>query len=194
MIEKRKEFKFLLSNTEEKYFLANFGNELKVLHPNRLITSLYFDTVDFFLYKNSKLNDTNKMKIRIRAYNNEKVFFKEIKYNDGLGKRKIVNKENIKSFDEATHIFHKDLALIPAVFTSYRRKYFSFEDLRITVDKDIHFYNHKQRTLSKSRVNFQKTIVEFKLGNKTSDIEKYFFKNPEAFSKYQTAISKIYNL
>ena len=50
MIEKEKEFKFLLSNTEEKYFLANFGNELKVLHPNRLLHR-FISMVDFYLYK-----------------------------------------------------------------------------------------------------------------------------------------------
>lgn len=194
MIEKRKEYKFLLSSTNEKNFLSHFGKELKVLHPNRNITSLYFDTVDFFLYKNSNLQDTDKTKVRIRTYNNENIFFKEIKFNDSLGKRKIVTEENIKSFDEATHIVHNNLILKPAVFTSYNREYFLFEDLRITVDRDINFYNHKIRTLSSYRVNFPKIIIEFKLGKTTSDIEKYFFKNPEAFSKYQTAISNIYNL
>ena len=92
MIENRKEYKFVLNNNETKNFLTIFGDKLNVLHPSRTITSLYFDTVDYQLFNNSKLNDTNKMKVRIRTYNNDAKFYKEIKFNDGLGKRKMIQK------------------------------------------------------------------------------------------------------
>ena len=98
MIENRKEYKFVLNNNETKNFLTIFGDKLNVLHPSRTITSLYFDTVDYQLFNNSKLNDTNKMKVRIRTYNNDAKFYKEIKFNDGLGKRKMITDINISSF------------------------------------------------------------------------------------------------
>ena len=46
MIEKRKEYKFLLNTSQVGGFLQNFENKLIPL-PKRIITSLYFDTVDF---------------------------------------------------------------------------------------------------------------------------------------------------
>ena len=91
MIENRKEYKFVLNNNEIKNLLTIFGDKLNVLHPSRKITSLYFDTVDYRLFNNSKLFDTNKMKVRIRTYSNDNKFYKEIKLNDELGKRKMVN-------------------------------------------------------------------------------------------------------
>tara|TARA_Y100001958_G_C20963652_1_gene361456 strand:+ start:64 stop:654 length:591 start_codon:yes stop_codon:yes gene_type:complete len=194
MIENRKEYKFVLNSNETKNFLTIFGDKLNILHPNRTITSLYFDTVDFQLYKNSKLYDTNKMKVRIRTYSNEEKFYKEIKFNDGIGKRKIVTNINITSFDDIKELHEDKLILIPAVYTSYNREYYTFDDLRITVDSKISFSSHKIRSLSNSKTEFSKSIVEYKFGKNINEIEKYFFLNPVAFSKYQTAISKIYNL
>ena len=194
MIEKRKEYKFLLNNSQVGGFLQNFENKLMPLYPKRTITSLYFDTVDFFLFNNSRLNDTNKVKVRIRTYSNESNFFKEIKLNDSFGKRKIVENLKINSFDKAKKINYKNLILIPSVYTSYNREYYSFEDLRITVDNEIKFTSHKKRTLSKIENQFSKSVIEFKLGKESVDVERYFILNPVAFSKYQTAISNIYNL
>ena len=194
MIENRKEYKFVLNNNETKNFLTIFGDKLNVLHPSRTITSLYFDTVDYQLFNNSKLNDTNKMKVRIRTYNNDAKFYREIKFNDGLGKRKMITDINISSFNDIKELNEGKLSLIPAVYTSYNREYYIFDDLRITVDSKIKFSSHKARSLSNSKVEFSKSIVEYKLGNNINEIEKYFFLNPIAFSKYQTAISKIYNL
>src|SRR6056300_619603 len=99
MIEKRKEYKFVLNNNETKNLLSIFGNNLNVLYPSRIITSLYFDTVDYRLYNDSKLFDTNKMKVRIRTYSNDKKFYKEIKFNDEFGKRKQVTEIKAKSFN-----------------------------------------------------------------------------------------------
>ena len=176
MIEKRKEYKFVLNNNETKNLLSIFGNDLNVLYPSRIITSLYFDTVDYRLYNDSKLFDTNKMKVRIRTYSNDKKFYKEIKFNDLF------------------ELNERGLTLIPTVYTSYERNYYNFNDLRVTVDSKILFSSHKIRTLSNTKVEFSKSIVEYKLGKNVSEIEKYFYLNPVAFSKYQTAVSKIYNV
>ena len=100
---------------------------------------------------------------------------------------------NISSFNDIKELNEGKLSLIPAVYTSYNREYYIFDDLRITVDSKIKFSSHKARSLSNSK-EFSKSIVEYKLGNNINEIEKYFFLNPIAFSKYQTAISKIYNL
>ena len=193
MIEKRKEYKFVLNNNETKNLLSIFGNNLNVLYPSRIITSLYFDTVDYRLYNDSKLFDTNKMKVRIRTYSNDKKFYKEIKFNDEF-KRKQVTEIKAKSFNDLFELNERGLTLIPTVYTSYERNYYNFNDLRVTVDSKILFSSHKIRTLSNTKVEFSKSIVEYKLGKNVSEIEKYFYLNPVAFSKYQTAVSKIYNV
>ena len=113
MIENRKEYKFVLNNNEIKNLLTIFGDKLNVLHPSRKITSLYFDTVDYRLFNNSKLFDTNKMKVRIRTYNNDAKFYKEIKFNDGLGKRKMITDINISSFNDIKELNEGKLSLIP---------------------------------------------------------------------------------
>ena len=154
MIENRKEYKFVLNNNETKNFLTIFGDKLNVLHPSRTITSLYFDTVDYQLFNNSKLNDTNKMKVRIRTYNNDAKFYKEIKFNDGLGKRKMITDINISSFNDIKELNEGKLSLIPAVYTSYNREYYIFDDLRITVDSKIKFSSHKARSLATLKFNF----------------------------------------
>ena len=194
MIEKRKEYKFVLNNNETKNLLSIFGNDLNVLYPSRIITSLYFDTVDYRLYNDSKLFDTNKMKVRIRTYSNDKKFYKEIKFNDEFGKRKQVTEIKAKSFNDLFELNERGLTLIPTVYTSYERNYYNLNDLRVTVDSKILFSSHKIRTLSNTKVEFSKSIVEYKLGKNVSEIEKYFYLNPVAFSKYQTAVSKIYNV
>ena len=194
MIENRKEYKFVLNNNEIKNLLTIFGDKLNVLHPSRKITSLYFDTVDYRLFNNSKLFDTNKMKVRIRTYSNNNKFYKEIKFNDELGKRKLVTEIDATSFEDVKELTEGGLTLIPSVYTSYTRNYYIFNDLRITVDNKILFSSHKIRNLSKTKVEFSKSVVEYKLGENVSEIEKYFYLNPVAFSKYQTAVSEIYNI
>ena len=41
---------------------------------------------------------------------------------------------------------------------------------------------------------YDQNIVEYKLLNEDSDIEKYFLSNPIKFSKYDYGIQKIYNI
>ena len=140
---KRKEYKFLLNTSQVGGFLQNFENKLIPLYPKRIITSLYFDTVDFFLFNNARLHDTNKMKVRIRTYSNESRFFKEIKLNDSFGKRKIVENLKINSFDQANKINYKNLILLPSVYTSQSWILFIWR-LKITVDNEIKFTSHKR--------------------------------------------------
>ena len=66
--EFRKEYKFIVDNRKLDNFFNFYDNTLTNLYPNRKIVSLYFDTVDFKLYKKSLLNDVDKFKFRFRLY------------------------------------------------------------------------------------------------------------------------------
>ena len=194
MIDKRKEYKFVLKNHELENFLFNIRKKISVLYPTRQITSLYYDTYNFQLYKQSRDIDTNKMKVRVRKYGNENNYFKEIKLNDAHGKTKTIEELNISNFDDIKNIFERNMNLKPTVFTSYTRDYYQYEDVRITVDKSISFSNHKSRSLHEKKYFFPDSVVEYKMTNNSPDVEKSFFMNPVAFSKYQEAVSKIFYL
>lgn len=194
MIDKRKEYKFVLKNYELENFLFRIRKKINVLYPTRQITSLYFDTFDFLLYKQSRDIDSNKMKVRVRSYDNKNKYFKEIKFNDSEGKTKTIEELYISDFEDVKSIFERNMKLLPAVFTSYKRDYYQYEDIRLTVDKSISFLNHKSRSLHQKSYLFPDSVVECKMATESPDVEKSFFMNPVAFSKYQEAISKIYNL
>ena len=194
MIDQRKEYKFVLKNNELENFLFSIRNKINVLYPTRQIASLYYDTFDFLLYKKSRDIDTNKMKVRVRKYGNKNQYFKEIKLNDSEGKTKIIEELNISHFEEAKYISERNLNLLPAVFTSYTRDYYQYGDIRLTIDKSIFFSNHTSRSLHKTSYLFPDSVVEYKMASGLPNVEKSFLMNPVAFSKYQEAISKIYNV
>ena len=194
MIDKRKEYKFVLKNYELENFLFSIRKKINVLYPTRQITSLYFDTFDFLLYKQSRDIDSNKMKVRVRSYDNKNKYFKEIKFNDFEGKTKTIEELYTSDFEDVKSIFERNMTLLPAVFTSYKRDYYQYEDIRLTVDKSISFLSHKSRSLHQKSYLFPDSVVEYKMATESPDVEKSFFMNPVAFSKYQDAISKIYNL
>ena len=66
----------------------------------------------------------------------------------------------------------------------------------MTVDKNIKFSSHKFRTKVQKSMVLNFNILEFKLLDvgESLDIEKNFFKNPQGFSKFRTAVGEIYNI
>ena len=63
-METRKEYKFLLSNNELLKLSKIFQSKLSSIHPEREISSLYMDTIDLKLFKDSQLFDVDKIKFR----------------------------------------------------------------------------------------------------------------------------------
>ena len=85
----RKEIKYSYSINEIKLvkeFLLKKG--MKNLFPRRVINSCYFDTTDFELYRISIEDSLPKKKIRIRWYEKNNKFLKEIKITSIEGRYK----------------------------------------------------------------------------------------------------------
>ena len=74
------------------------------------------------------------------------------------------------------------------------RKYYSFKNVRITIDDNIIFISTKNRTFNKVQMGFDKIIVEFKLFDSNPDIESSFISNPIAYSKFINGMEVVYNL
>ena len=192
MKSKRKELKIVMSNIERDNFLQT---KLEKIHNSRIITSLYFDTEDFYLYKQSKNTDVDKFKIRFRKYSNSKTIFKEFKFNHFDSKYKEVQETEFNSLEEIKCLFYKSYKLIPSIYVSYERDYYLYKDTRITVDKNLFFKTHELRSLQTNEYSAENlNIVEYKLFNEILDIEKYIKPNTEKFSKYEYGIKKIYRI
>ena len=191
----RKELKLSLSNGELYDLIYFFEPKLEQLHISRKITSRYFDTNDFKLYKDSINYDVDKFKFRFRQYSDSKKIFKEIKENTKLGKYKEVEETAYRSFDEVNSFVYKDLNLFPSLEVEYIRDYYKLENVRITIDKKIKFTNTLNRSSQLINLGLYKNIVEFKILNlDNTEIEKTIPYNTINFSKYVYGVQKIYNL
>ena len=193
----RKEYKFVLENKEVLNFFKFYSKTIKKLHPKRKIISLYFDTPDFQLYKNSILNDVDKTKIRFRQYPQKNSnIYKEIKINSQNGKEKLSELTEYSKLSAIKNVVHENSQLTPVIYIEYDREYFEVENsIRVTIDNNIYYSPPKNRSLFSKKITEDKTIVEFKLLDKSfTDVEKLFFKNPQAFSKFTNGMQKIYAL
>ncbi len=191
-VEYRKEYKRILNHHELNNFFIKYSSDLNEIYEPRTIKSLYFDTIDFSLFKSSLFNDASSIKLRIRTYSNSKKFFKEIKTNNFAGKFKSINELSINSFNEVEKIFLKNKTLYPLLYTEYKRRYFSFKECRVTLDTNISFLPHEYRGNSYSVKHYHNNIVEYKALGNNYDIEKYIDINPVAFSKFKSGVQKIY--
>ncbi len=193
--ETRKEYKRTVNVSQIISFFKKNKSKLTEIYEPRIITSLYFDTVDFGLYKSSIEKDVDTYKARIRTYSNNNNFYKEIKKNMFSGKSKSIEQLDINSFGEISNIYRNGNSLYPTLFTKYKRRYFNFDNnCRVTLDSNIYFISHQFRTPSKVKICYPKEIIEFKQLNENFNIEKYIDKNPVAFSKYKYGVSKIYGI
>ena len=79
MNEVRKEYKFVYSNSQLIKFFDFYNHNIEKIFPNRVVHSLYLDTMNFKLYYQSLDNDAEKEKLRYRMYNNSNSLYFEIK-------------------------------------------------------------------------------------------------------------------
>tara|TARA_Y100001970_G_C14244719_1_gene867313 strand:- start:2929 stop:3528 length:600 start_codon:yes stop_codon:yes gene_type:complete len=193
-LETRKEYKFIFSNNQINQIFSQFNSKLKILHPQRTIESIYLDTIDFELYKKSIFLDVDKFKVRYRKYPDSSDIYFEAKHNTKNGKFKEKILSELNSFDEIKNVLYRGYHLEKSLVVSYLRSYYFFRNLRITIDQNLSFKGTKNRLQNNFEQKYDKNIVEYKLLNEDSDIEKYFLSNPVKFSKYDYGIEKIYNI
>lgn len=194
-MEARKEYKFVLNSYELQNFLQIIDKSQEPLFNQRSIDSLYMDTVGYKLYKDSNSNDVDKFKVRYRQYDKKGSIFLETKYNKSTGRyKKSVEIKKYVNLDEVNNFFYHNLSLMPALKVSYTRNYIKYKNTRITIDKNLKFTSCKERTRASYSYESNLIVVEYKLLNNDSNIEKNFFKNPVSFSKYNYGLGKVYSI
>lgn len=192
MIEYRKEYKIIFSRRELGE-IFNFYQGIETIYQPRNISSVYMDTKKFDIYRENLFNDAEKSKLRFRQYNEEGQVYKEIKVSNLFGKSKLVEKTDFKSLDDIKEYWYQDRPVYPTSLISYKREYFKFKNLRITIDSEISYLSTTLHSLINKSIEKNICILEIKLLNeKDMDVEKYFYKQPEAFSKYIDSIKLLY--
>ena len=138
----RKELKYKMNRhemAEMKSFLLELG--MYELHPSRIINSCYYDTNDMSSFFDSEEGVLPRKKIRVRWYDNDLIFTKEVKISSIEGRYKLSDEVPfIRNHYEATHQTYYDNlygSIYPTMLVSYEREYFFLNQMRITFDKNI---------------------------------------------------------
>ena len=189
----RKEKKFRLS-TSDMLKLKNdlFKTGMTTLHEPRIVNSCYFDTQHLTLYHESEEGVLPRKKIRIRWYNNDKIFSKETKISSIEGRYKFSKKssfitsikelKNLKFFDNNYGTLH------PRLIVKYDRSYYLFNNLRITFDRNISYNDLKSNSTLTYHDN--ECVMEVKVPIQCNDdyIEKIIKYPTTRFSKYSRGL------
>ena len=185
----RKEKKFCLNNNnlyEVKNDLLSLG--MKNLYPKRTINSIYFDSYNYIFCKDSEDGILPRKKVRVRWYNDEYSFFKEVKLSSIEGRFKYIDKmQDINSIDNLLQTSFFDYAygsISPSLLVTYEREYYSLQFMRITFDKNISYQN--LRSNIKLNISDDFNVMEIKTSiNCEDDYINQFVSNPVVrFSKY----------
>ncbi len=191
---KRYEIKFDIS--EYNMFKIIRDYKLKHLYPQRTIQSFYFDTIDYNYFIESEEGQTPRKKIRLRTYNNKKIYSLEIKFTNAYHRKKIVIKNFTYNYNNLLLQLKKlniNELIHPKLLVSYRRYYFSSTIGSVTIDKNINYQkiNNNLKT-SSGKINDHKTILELKINENNFDkfkALKFFNFQESRNSKYCNGIN-----
>ena len=185
----RKEKKFQLSYSEVSEIKKKFFSIGMIeLYPSRVINSIYFDNKELRLFRDSEEGVVPRKKIRIRWYENDKKFTKEVKISSIEGRYKhkepfnfsnsIIDFTNLSIFDQQYGI------LSPLLNVKYEREYYSLKNIRITFDRNISYSDLQHKINPKYNDNM--CVMEIKAPVECSDdyIGEIFHNPTSRFSKY----------
>ena len=212
MNDSRIEKKFVLGKYKED-FLTRFLliNGFTKHFDNRIINSIYLDTINFDFAKDNINGVSERKKIRLRWYddNLNKIFIeqknkKNFKVWKNIEEIKPTNikKNLIKNLEDyfKNNNFSK-LANFNYNFvlkTNYKRGYWISDDknIRATIDTDINASSCKDM---KNVINLSETILEFKFSPKYENYFRSFFNNKsyqlrgKKYSKYIRSFTALEN-
>lgn len=188
-LEKRIEEKLVFQTNEKGKILKKlFSDGFEYIFPQREICSVYFENINFGIYKDSVDGVVPRKKIRVREKFNKLYLEKKIKTREGKFKTsKSVSSIPEKVFDESYGIVKKICKI------KYNRLYLGNEVIRLTLDSNLYFEN-----LINNRADIMNNIIilEYKILNEFNNSENYISSNKELnsfkFSKYEQAIEKLF--
>jgi len=207
----RYEIKFVLDNaklSEAMQWLYNKTTANKT-YDNRTVNSIYFDDVESSSVRDNLAGITQRKKLRLRWYGNQKnslpIF--EVKTKNGrLGYKTSYSINSIKNNlmelnadqitskcikELATHNIIFDKHLVPTLQVNYEREYYeTHENIRITIDHDIQFSDTQIHTIlnENSSFSYPFNIMEIKFEPSMKEAVAKLIKpmhiTPKRHSKY----------
>ena len=189
----RKEKKFRVTMNDFHKFQGHLHQQgMKTLFVLCLITSVYFDTADLNMFNDSEEGVLPRKKVRIRWYDDNKLFTLENKTSSIEGRFKVTSKlENNISESELLTKKRMDAQyghIQPTLKVSYKRSYYVFNEMRMTFDKDICYQNLKYA--DKRKYHDPERVIEIKIpANCPDDFVETLIPFPTArFSKYSRGL------
>ncbi len=213
----RYERKFIvdLNKFEIEHLIKHHPAMFSEIFYERNVNNVYFDSEDLTNYHENLSGDAKRLKIRIRWYGDlfglikKPILELKIKENE-LGRKlsyplKSFNFDRSFTFEYLQEILNKSNLpewLIenlkiqrPRLLNSYKRKYFSSNKFRITLDRDLKFFKMRNRNNLFQERNLNINIVEIKYPYECyEDIERITNKFPFrliAISKYVTGVELV---
>tara|TARA_B100000787_G_C16098929_1_gene252518 strand:- start:90 stop:701 length:612 start_codon:yes stop_codon:yes gene_type:complete len=201
----RNEIKYILSKFETQFFLKKIN--AKPSFPPRHIYSLYYDSKSLKNFTDSEEGTVPRSKWRVRCYSNS---FNDKKNVNNIFCNNLIieKKETFEKHRTKKRIFLKNIFLEkasslikivskqdlnPNIFVTYYRNYYTLDDdIRITVDMNIKFFQLRSNIIVNERKSKDIIVEEKKsvystnntvfdlIGDKHSRNSKYC----EALKKY----------
>lgn len=197
----RTENKFILSKKKLFVFKQWLNqNKYSILFEKRYINSIYFDSKNFMIYRDSIEGTTPRKKIRIRTYSDfffhkNNKFNLEIKISSTEGRYK-----KTKELNDGINTFligyndNQYGMCFPVLNVTYEREYFIRDNSRITIDTNIKYSSINGRVKSNYSYYEDNYVVENKLtNNDKNEMLEFFPFSQGRFSKYCNGIEKVYS-
>ncbi len=172
--------------------------EAQKIYDQRTIFSTYYDNDFFSSYKNSEEGVVPRKKIRLRSYNSlshgENSKF-ELKISSQENRFKISKKikdvNKLENYLNSGYLDKTYGVCKPVINVFYKREYYQLKDCRITVDKDIKYWNYK-KNINKFDEPF--SVVEFKspIDDEINLENNLLFNLTSRFSKYCRGMNKVF--
>jgi len=153
------------------------------IYNERIVNSIYYDTDNFYLAKETQGGLSFRYKVRLRYYGDEtninnpkleiklRIANKGKKYIFDINKKELFESSfrlpSLININQLPNEINRNifLSLKPKIHINYRRKYYKFDnsDLRITFDKDIKFQefcNFSSKNIN--QIRYPSKVLELK--------------------------------
>ena len=198
MNDNRIEKKFVLGKHKDdfvkKLLLSNGFNKQ---YPDRVINSIYMDTVNYDFAKDNINGISNRKKIRFRWYNqNLKKIYIEVKNKRNFNVWKNIEKiePNIdeksligylkKNLNNIKFKYNNNFNYKLVLKTNYKRSYWLSNNRKIRATIDINL-NTNSINFLKKKIYFNDTILEFKFSPKDENYFRNFYLNKISYLRSQ---------
>lgn len=193
-LENRKEIKTIFNKNQYISLQKFLSQNCEKLFDERIVNSIYLDTKNLDVYKNNITNDSETSKYRFRYYEDE---FNTIRYEkkiNFLGKKTKFFDKNVKYKENFNSPYIIDnLYLFPISIVKFKRNYYSYSNIRLTIDENITFFKPLNKNIGFTKFKENKIIVEQKILNANDDsIEKNLVFPSEKYSKFLKSIETLY--